>query len=238
MAEASFNTQRRRAGLALLLLVPVPSMGVYFAMMFEPTRGTPAGQLIYAASKVWILALPVIWLVLVEKGRPGFSPLRHGGLWIGALTGLGIAIAIGTAYVLVGDRLIDLQQMRHAAQGNGIGTPARYLALAAYLALINALLEEYVWRWFVYRHCERLLGRTMGVAVAALLFTVHHILALRAQTSWEVTLMASTGIFIGACVWSWLYGRFRSIWPGYVSHVLADVAVFAVGWWVLFEGQG
>ena len=70
--------------------------------------------------------------------------------------------------------------------------------------------------------------------VSALLFTLHHIVALRAQAGWDVTLLASLGVFLGGCAWSWLYLRYRSIWPGYVSHVLADVAVFAVGWVILF----
>jgi hypothetical protein len=46
--------------------------------------------------------------------------------------------------------------------------------------------------------------------------------------------VASTGVFIGGVIWAWLYSRYRSIWPGWISHVLADIAVFGVGWWLLF----
>ena len=35
-------------------------------------------------------------------------------------------------------------------------------------------------------------------------------------------------------VWSVCYLRYRSIWPGWVSHVAADVAGLAIGWRVLF----
>ena len=42
------------------------------------------------------------------------------------------------------------------------------------------------------------------------------------------------GIFIGGTVWSGLYLRYRSIWPGYASHAIVDVAVFGIGWWVIF----
>jgi hypothetical protein len=37
----------------------------------------------------------------------------------------------------------------------------------------------------------------------------------------------------GAC-WSFLYLRYESIWPGWISHVLADLAVFLIGWHLLF----
>ena len=43
------------------------------------------------------------------------------------------------------------------------------------------------------------------------------------------------GVFLGGCAWSWLYLRYRSIWPGYISHIIADIAVFGVGWMILFK---
>jgi membrane protease YdiL (CAAX protease family) len=54
------------------------------------------------------------------------------------------------------------------------------------------------------------------------------------QFGWAVTLLGSAGIFVGGLTWSWLYRRYRSTWPGYVSHILADAAVFVIGWLLLF----
>ena len=220
---------------ALLLLVPAPSLGVFFAMMFEPTRGTPIGQAVYFVSKIWILVLPILWLKWVDRQRLSFSPVRHGGLLTGALLGVAIGAVIIAAYVLFARELIDAAQMRDAAKRNGIGSFARYLGLALYLTLVNSLLEEYVWRWFVFRKCEAIFGGPSAVVMSALMFTLHHVLALAAQTNWTTTLVASAGIFVGGCAWSWCYSRFRSIWPGYVSHLIVDAAVFVVGWWILFD---
>ena len=74
----------------------------------------------------------------------------------------------------------------------------------------------------------------ISVGGSALAFTIHHVFALKAQFGWSVTLIASLGIFIGGGVWSWMYARYRSIWPGYVSHAIVDVAVFAIGWMLIF----
>ena len=38
----------------------------------------------------------------------------------------------------------------------------------------------------------------------------------------------------GGVIWSWFYLRYRHIWPGYVSHVLADVAIFIMTWIIVF----
>ena len=52
--------------------------------------------------------------------------------------------------------------------------------------------------------------------------------------SWPVTLISALGIFIGGAAWSWCYVRYQSIWPGYLSHALVDLAVFAVGYHIIF----
>jgi hypothetical protein len=103
-----------------------------------------------------------------------------------------------------------------------------------YLSTINALLEEYVWRWFVFRRCEDLAGGWPAAVLAGLFFTVHHVFALRAQFGWNVTVLGSVGVFAGGVIWSWCYLRYRSIWPGYISHVLADVAFLVIGGLILF----
>lgn len=231
----SLKESWRSALLALLLLVPAPSLGVFFAMVFEPTRGTRLGQGIYFFSKIWILALPIVWLKLVDRQPLGLSPVRRGGTLVGMLLGMIIGAAIIAGYLLFGSKLIDAQEMRAAAERNGVGTIGAYLGLVLYLTLVNSLLEEYVWRWFVFRKCELIVGGKPAVVLSALMFTLHHVIALAAQTNWTTTLIASTGVFIGGCAWSWCYLRFRSIWPGYASHLIVDASVFIVGWWILFD---
>lgn len=225
---------RSRALVALLLLVPIPTLGALAGMVWEPTRGTALGQALYIASKIWILIVPVAWWRLVERRAISLSPPKQGGLLAGAFLGLLIALAIVIAYFTFARQWIDVNQMRSAVERNGFGTPVRFLILVVPLALINSLLEEYVWRWFVFSRCEIIFGRIAAIIASSLFFTLHHIIVLHAQTNWRITLLACTGVFIGGCAWSWCYLRYRSIWPGYISHAITDLAVFAVGWHVLF----
>ena len=46
--------------------------------------------------------------------------------------------------------------------------------------------------------------------------------------------LAVFGVFAAGCIWAALYSRFRSIWPGYLSHVGADIAGLWIGWELLF----
>ena len=238
-AAAPRSSSRALAFLALILLVPVPTIGVLGAMVFPATQGTPLGQGLYLAAKIWLVAFPLMWRLLVERQRLSLSPMkpdeRGSGLRMGLITGVVIAVAIFAGHWLVGRHVIDIIALRTAAAENDIGDPARYIVLALGLTLFNSLVEEYVWRWFVYRQCEQLMPSKVAVVASALMFTAHHYFALRDQMGPMPTLLACGGIFIGGCIWSALYRRYRSIWPGYVSHIMADAAVFSVGWMLLFR---
>jgi membrane protease YdiL (CAAX protease family) len=122
------------------------------------------------------------------------------------------------------------------AQQNGIGSPGIYLAFAAYLTFVNSLLEEYVWRWFVFEQCAVLMPNKAAVPAAALFFTLHHVLALRLQFGWLITLLGSLGVLTGGALWSGLYLRYHSIWPGYLSHVCIDLVILTIGWWLTQSG--
>ncbi len=229
---ASGPRSPRTALVALLLLVPAPSIGALFGMWWFPE--TTLGTAVYFGSKVWLAALPLVWMWLVDRERPSWSPPRRGGFGVGLGLGIAIAAVIVAAYFVVGTRWIDVESFRQAASENNLGSPANYLFLAIYVCTINAVLEEYVWRWFVFRKCEALVPGKAAVVISALLFTVHHVFALRDQFDWSVTLLASLGVFIGGVLWSWCYLHYRSIWPGWISHVLADIAFLVIGYRMLF----
>jgi membrane protease YdiL (CAAX protease family) len=79
-----------------------------------------------------------------------------------------------------------------------------------------------------------LVSSQWAVILSALFFTTHHIIGLAAYFDWRATALCSLGVFIAGVVWSWCYLTYRSIWPGYISHVFADIAIFLVGCQLLF----
>jgi membrane protease YdiL (CAAX protease family) len=229
MTESSAN--RRRALLALLLLAPVPSLGVIMAMVVAPG---PIGKTFFTIAKLWLLVFPAAWYLLVEKGGPSWSPPRQGGLAVGAASGVVLAGLIVLGAWLFGVQDMNLTPLRAEVREMGLNTLIPYLAGAAGWTFVNSLMEEYVYRWFIFRQCESLVKGSAAVLASAAIFTAHHLIAVSQYLDPLFTILASAGVFAGGLVWSWLYLRYRSIWPCWVSHVLADIAVFGVGWWLLF----
>lgn len=217
--------------MALALLAPVPSLGVASAMIFFPGL---AGQAIFMAAKVWMLVFPFFWYLVVEKGAPSWSPPRLGGLGIGLLTGLAAGTVIVLAAQVFGVFDMEMSELAGEVDEMGLTTPRAYLLGALGWTFANSLMEEIVYRWFIFSQCERLMPRFAAVLASAAVFTAHHVVALSTYLPWHLNALASFGVFLGGVIWAMLYSRYRSIWPGWISHIIADIAVFGVGWVLLF----
>lgn len=224
--------EKKSALLSLLLLIPVPSVGVLFGMLLFP--GSAFGHGVFLFSKIWILLLPAVWFFLDEGNRFTRGKTEQGGFRSGLLTGLVISAFIVSIYLLFAGRLIDTASIQSMAAATGLDRPAVYLAGTAYWVCVNSILEEYVWRWFVVRQCRTLMQPPAAIMVSALGFTLHHVLAMKVYFTWPVTLACSAGILFGGMLWSWMFIRYKTIWPGWLSHALVDIAVFGIGYALIF----
>ncbi len=225
---ARFET--RRAVTALMLLAPVPLLGVLAAMVVAPG---PLGTAIFVSAKVWLVAFPLAWWWRVEGRRPSLGLWRPRGVTMGLLSGAAMAASILVLGTLLLPR-IDPSPLHQRALEMGLAAPLPYLAAAAAWTLVNSLVEELVYRWFILRQCEHILRPLPAAALQTGIFTVHHTLALSTYLTPAWTAAASAGVLLAGLVWAVMIQRYRSLWSPWLSHVLADAAVFALGWRLLF----
>ena len=118
-------SRKAQALLALCLLVPAPSLGTLAGMRWFPN--SLLGITLFAASKLWLLLLPLIWLKFVDKRPFSLSPARSGGFGVGVLSGIGISALILTAYFILGDRLIDRSFLLQRITDIGLARPLPYI---------------------------------------------------------------------------------------------------------------
>ena len=231
---------RGTAALALLLTAPLPCVGTWLAMVALPE--STVAKALFMGAKVWLLVAPLLWLRFVER-RP-IRPVRwsNRGMIAGHVTGIVIFLGIVGAYLTLGRAWIDTSLMLGKIREIGIDRWWLYAGFALYACFVNSLLEEYFWRWFVFRRSEDVLAgggakpqaTAWAVVLAGLLFTAHHVIALSVYFDWRITALASMGVFIGGVTWSTLYLRTGNIYAGWVSHVWADLAIFGIGAWLIF----
>lgn len=234
--------------LAVALVLPTLATWIYF-VLFD---GREEALWIYSCSKVLQFALPVLWLAaceqrgvreLFESGWPlsGSRVERRRGLVVGAAFGAVIAAAICGLYFgwLTNTELFArvAERVRIKLSDLGAGSPARFVALALFLAVLHSGLEEYYWRWFVCGQLQRRVVPPVAIAVSSLGFMAHHVIVLGTffEWAWLPTAFFSLSIAVGGAVWAWLYLHTRSLAGAWISHLLVDTAVMGVGYALAFQ---
>ncbi len=230
--KTSFERDKAQALLSLGILVPAPTLGVLFAMWIAP--GSRFGETVFVLCKITLLLLPALWSIFVLEEKISLSPMRKGGAIFGALSGVLIASAILMVWFFFASKFVSAEEMRKTCSELGLCRLDFYICGALYWSFINSMLEEYVWRSFVFKQSRILIGKIPAIVFVALAFAVHHAFAMAYYFPWQLVLLACAGIVFGSIIWSCAYSRYESIWPGYISHVFADLAIFAVGYQILF----
>jgi len=116
--------------------------------------------------------------------------------------------------------------------GFGIDSACKYAVLAGFYSLFHSLLEEYYWRWFVFRQLRRLVPLWPAVLISALGFMGHHVVVLGEffrETPWLAWLFA-LAVAVGGVFWAWLYERTGSLFGPWLSHLLIDAGIFWIGY--------
>ena len=232
--------------LAVAMTLPTAAAAGYFlglgSGVATERQANPLFQATFAASKFIQFLLPVVWLAVADRTALGFQRLSLRGVATGLVFGVAVA---GLALVLyfgwlAGSPLFDgvADRVRAKVVDFGAATPVRFVMLGAFISVIHSLLEEYYWRWFVYgrlRHCR--MPRLPALVLAGAAFMGHHVVILGVYFPgrfWPAVLPFSLGIAVGGIVWAWLYERSGSILGPWLSHLIVDAALMAVGYDILF----
>ena len=104
---------------------------------------------------------------------------------------------------------------------------------AIFVVVPHSLLEEYYWRWFVFGQMRKLMPVTVAMVVSSLGFVGHHIVVLNhyfPERFLTATVPYSLGVGVGGAVWAWLNNKTGSVWAPWLSHLIIDAAILAIGW--------
>lgn len=218
---------------AIALVAFVPSISIIFTLNYNDDE--TISQIFFMTCKLWLLLAPAYWYLSVEGNAISRSPADKQGLIMGAITGIIMSVIIVLMWLIFGST-IDADSMLAEMETTGLTDIRIYIAGMFYWIFLNSLLEEYVFRWFVTTKAVDLLGSDIAaIILSASLFTLHHALALHLfGFIWWQTIMASFGLLSAAAIWSWLYIRYKSIWVCWLSHAICDVAVFGIGYLIIF----
>jgi len=229
------DSRRADTGAVLFALAfPTLVTLTYFVLMADCSPGLQ--QTGYGIGKGIQFLLPVVWVLAYQRCRPQWKWPKWGevleGLAFGAVV---FAAAMALYYGWLkpsGYFAAPGAEIQKKVLDFGADTVAKYVLLGTFYALCHSLLEEYYWRWFVFGQLRRLTTFPTALIVAALGFTAHHVLVLATFFGWwnPATWLFSAAVAIGGLVWGWMLERRGSLWGPWISHLLVDAAIFAIGY--------
>jgi uncharacterized protein len=224
------QSSRNLSILALLLIVPISSIGALASTIVAPGA---IGQSIAVCCGIWMLIFPIAWHVAIDRQRLQFNKSLD-GLAVGIILGVAMFATILGSYWFVGRYWLDLADIRSRVSQMGMNIPLMVFGFGTFQTLVNSLVEEYVWRWFVYRHCQVLYSPQQAVWMSAGFFTLHHIILMVAYgADWRLVAVGALAVFIAGGLWARCIKAYRSLLPSYLSHLAADLALQIVSWHVL-----
>ena len=230
--------RRRQALLALFLVSLMPTTSILFAYSWSDSE--LAGQVFFVFAKLWIIAIPIYWLYRVEANNfsirklLGLDSLNSTSRNEAIISGLGMFAIIAGTYAVLGDS-VDITLMKEEIGATGLLNPTTFFLGAIYWITLNSLVEEFVFRQFVGDRLLELTGSNFASVVgSAIVFTLHHTIALSYYFALWQNALATIAILGAGAIWSILWLRHRSLAACWISHAIADVAVFGVAYLLLF----
>lgn len=145
------------------------------------------------------------------------------GIKLLGLAGAEMVIIVGILGVVL--PYVDTSLLEGILRENFEGQPWVFLGVTTYIVVINAFLEEWYFRGFAYLRLRHRLPKPWALIFSAFLFSAYH-LALMAglfPLPYYVTFvigLAGVGAFFNA-----IDDRFDSLWPSFVIHASANLAM-------------
>ncbi|MEE8450697.1 MAG: type II CAAX endopeptidase family protein [Thermoguttaceae bacterium] len=233
----SRQVQSRRADTgAVLFALVLPTLVTLAYFVLMAGYSSQAQQTTYSIGKGIQFLFPIVWVLAFQRCRPRWKGPKLGELLEGLAFGALVLVATLLLYHgwLKPHGYFDEPgaEIQKKVMGFGADTLAKYVLLGTFYALCHSFLEEYYWRWFVFGQLRRLVSFPTALVVASLGFMAHHVLVLATFFGWDnpATWLFSAAVAVGGVVWGWMVERHGSLWGPWISHLLVDAAIFAIGY--------
>jgi membrane protease YdiL (CAAX protease family) len=210
------NAQVPKPGYMLPVWILCAVAALFWLLMFYPWPQPPFNFWAIMLTATLVLAGSALWLGRRERAEVYRFCGQH--LLIGILS-----VPLLYAFFWGGKHLAVLILPFSPEQISGIyATKSQAPAWLIGLLLLTWIgpAEEIFWRGFVQHRLMRRYGTWGGFIVATVLYTLIHI--------WAGNLMLLAAAGVAGVFWGLMYLRYRSVWPGLISHALWDALIFVI----------
>lgn len=202
---------------------------------FLVLKNNPLAPAAYAVTKLMILVWPALWLGYSRFAFKDKFPKKQPS--VSLIWALATGVAISALILWVYFEFTDyFDQFSPLVLGKiqQFGLWNHYFWFALFLSIAHSLLEEYYWRWFVFRGLLIRFRWPVAALIGSLAFAAHHYVVLIQFFPSLITFLFGTAVGIGGFVWCGLYFKTGRLWVAWLSHALIDGAIMLAGYWMAF----
>lgn len=219
---------------AAAMFYPTLLTWIYFVVLHQQASSTQ--QTVFGIGKLIQFAFPAFWVLAILREKPKFSrPHRVGLVW-GTAFGAAVLVLMVALYHVAfkpwGVFDTATAAVRAKVSGFGITQVWQFVLLGVFYSLCHSLMEEYYWRWFVFRKLREFTQMWPAALISGGTFAMHHVILLGTFFGWANLwpYLFSVCVAIGGVVWAWIYEKSGSLVGAWVSHLLIDAGIFIVGY--------
>lgn len=182
-----------------------------------------------AIKLVLFMSAVLLWGKLFGR-RPLRDMLRPSRRGIGTAVALGCAVfaVIMGAYLALRN-VFDFSALTGSLTASTGVDGDSFIWVAIYIALVNSLLEEIFFRGFAFAGLRESIGRWPAYLFSAAAFALYHIAMMIGWFDLPVLLLTLTGLFAGGVIFNFLDERMGSIYPSWLVHMMANLAINTIG---------
>lgn len=206
-------------GLAILYLVAVPD---------------DYSQLVYGLAKLALVLWPLLWWRQLKPEIPTLFPKRSRSLCYGVFSAVGIVLGLGLFWFFTQPWLLTWRPALAAAITAFGLTSNTYIIFALGLAVVHAGFEEWYWRSFVFRGLQLKMAWPVAAGISSLAFAAHHAVVINQFAPLWFSLLGAAVVGAAGYLWCYLYQRTGSFLGSWLSHLVADLVVMTIGYWIVF----
>ncbi len=218
------------------LVVPCIGALFYFVWFAESSWVQP----VYGSIKAFTLVWPFLATTFILKENLEEFKALFKFSWKSFLEGAGLGLLMSLLIVLVLFSPVGNAVAEQAGvvrlKAEQMGIIEHFVLFGLLLSLLHSLLEEYYWRWFAFGNLHRFWqSKRSAYIVGALGFASHHVVVTTQFFDGAIGWVFGFSVGIGGAIWSWLMVRHRSIVGAWVSHIIVDITLMSVGYWLIFH---
>ncbi|PKR78409.1 CPBP family intramembrane metalloprotease [Halalkalibacillus sediminis] len=199
-------------------------------------QGIEASYIVKTVSKIGLFVfIPVIYIKYIFRENLStflnVKKIDFPRLKVGFLAGIGSFVILIVSFILLEEWIDTTGIILDLNQRLGI-TYETFIWVALYITFGNSFIEEFYFRGVLFLKIYQEGDKLLAYIFSAGLFAFYHVAIFALWFNVWLIGLALLGLFAIGLIFNWLNTKSNNFLNSWITHVLADVAIVAIGYYL------